>query len=491
MLFHKLSLLLLLFSFFGILPVSADEVRLKSGPRFVGKIIENTPERVVIRVRDLGDVTFRHSEVSKIVKTFIEEPPPKDPDPPPTPAPKTPDAPKDPTPPATPKDPAPPDAPAPLAGGTPVEALLNKLAAAKPEEQQPLLEELRKLAPTAAPEMVDLLEKVDAAQTGWLINALTAAPAKSTLKLLLAKTKAEKPSARAAVATLLGVHGKRLEGGPIKIKQEAPPKPEKGEAPAEAAKPPAEEASAGAPETPEEPSGPSEEVDERARVALRAFLADKEPSVRAAAFASLAALYDTDSAGAMVEAQADRDPAVRSQALSALENLLPRIEDKAWIAPRLVEILQGTGVVETKRAVVQAMSRIAGRVPMEDEGISDAVIELITHDNKDLRAEALTAIGRIAPKKAVALLSERMSFEVEPDPWARTQITNALMRSGDPNAVPALIDALEKDPVDTVRDASQRALQTITKQYYGGNVEKWRNWWAQFHPPTPEGGSTQ
>lgn len=482
-------------------PARADEVHLKIGSRLVGKILESTPAQVVIRVPGTGDVVVRRADVRREVR--LADATAEAPTPPPVkatakPAEQKPEEKK-------PEERKPEEkkpegkkpAPAPVAAGTPVQAILQKLKDGPPDDQPALQQELIKHAREGAfAEMAGLLDRVEPGQTGWLVNAMAQAPGPDSLNVVLGLAKAEKPQTRAAAAALLGILGKHYEGDGPKSKEgkDAPVEgldavDENGH-PLSLKTPPPEEAAVVADGKQEEAPKPQlrEEIDDRARDAERGLAADPDGSVRAAAIAGLSSLYDVESLDVIVEAVADPDPEVRVQAIVALEFLSPRMPDPAPVPLRIVEILEKHEELDIKKAALSALSRLSGRVPMDDERIFNGVLAAITHEDKDIRAQALMTLGRVAPAKAVDLLTERLP--AEPDPWARIQILNALIQAGNAKAVPAIIDRIENDPDRKVHDAAIRTIQAITKQHFGGNAAAWRAWWNNLHGVKAEGQET-
>lgn len=223
-----------------------------------------------------------------------------------------------------------------------------------------------------------------------------------------------------------------------------------------------------------------EVIDDRAVAALRELVRDTDASVRAAAVAGLAGLRDAESLDVIVDALVDADNEVRTQALAALAVLVAGVPpDAAKNVPlRVVDVLEREGAVDRKKIALRALSSLAGKAPMEDDRIFRALVALISHEDESLRAQTLMTLGAVAPGKAVPLLVARLPAEA--DAWSRIQILNALILANDTQAVPAVIDVLERDPVDRVRDAAIRTLHAITPVHFGGDVLAWRNWWKEL-----------
>jgi HEAT repeat protein len=147
----------------------------------------------------------------------------------------------------------------------------------------------------------------------------------------------------------------------------------------------------------------------------------------------------------------DRDREVRFYAVSALEQIGPRVE----AIPALLEMLQ--------RKDEDKLSRLRAADTLARTG-DDAVVVLIgflKHPGSDLtlRSCAATALGETESKEAVAALAGALH---DADEEVRLSAAMALGNIGGTarEAVPALLQAL-KDPEKQVRSSSAIALSAM------------------------------
>jgi len=149
------------------------------------------------------------------------------------------------------------------------------------------------------------------------------------------------------------------------------------------------------------------------------------------------------------------------------------LEDSVWWVVRNgATILAGTGTrsdVEDLTAhlahdhpkvrlqVVRALGRIGG----EDAGI--LILGMMDDPDADVRAAGATALGALAPDRAVKSLLERL--EIEEEGKVQVQILRALGALGDPGAVPSIekraTGTFFSKPSVPVRVAAYRALGSI------------------------------
>ncbi len=180
---------------------------------------------------------------------------------------------------------------------------------------------------------------------------------------------------------------------------------------------------------------------------------------------------------ALTQALKDRDSSVRDWAAKALKKLgavepevpADALEDRAAIVPRrAVEIEDAEAVdpqvqaleeesrgldVTAARSLVAAAARDRSEIPLH------AAFRLMeSKDVKDRRAAAQVLSGS-GDSLAIGLLVRALRRETGVLRHARTQITAALVQTGDP-AVPPLIQAL-KDPNALARKAVAHALGEI------------------------------
>lgn len=98
----------------------------------------------------------------------------------------------------------------------------------------------------------------------------------------------------------------------------------------------------------------------------------------------------------------------------------------------------------------------------------------VLHDKEDIVREALAkALGVLRAEEAVKLLIEVL--EDDSSSMVRRAVAEALGEIGNPEALDGLMKHLE-DIEPSVAYAALKALQKITKQSLGKNMEAWRKW---------------
>ncbi len=451
-------------------PAVADTILLKNGSRVSGKIVESNDRQIVVKISELGRLTLKRGEIAQVVK-----------------APVMPELPKVEEPKAGAKTDQPASSgshasPAPKPDATQQPPDKPDTTPAKTEDTPPTPPDSPKPADLSAltgPQLIARLETADPKMTGTIINAVIQKKDKETLGQVLPLAKSEKASVRAAAAVLLGILGKSVDPE-ARIKRESylETRDKKKEGPETGAK--------------KKPEAPDVEIDDRAVAALRRLAVDPDASVRAAAVSGLASLNDAGSMELIVGRLVDRAAPVRDRAQAALLDLLPRAKERDRVRlPRyLVDLLRSSDKAETIASVLETVGRLGEKTPLENDRLIDTVTGYFRHNKETVRAQAFIAIGRIAPKQSLRILTERL--QAKDEPWVRIQIMTAMALSGNKQAIPPLIEILdtEKEP-QQIKDAAVRSLQQLSRQFFGSDPEKWRAWWArvggqQTAPPPAE-----
>lgn len=218
------------------------------------------------------------------------------------------------------------------------------------------------------------------------------------------------------------------------------------------------------------------------RVALLSLLADPHPAVRAAVRAGLVARPPGEGPALAAGIRALRPAAARREGLRAL---LARKEDPTVFA--------GDPDPEV-RARALASGRVAGpqvRVALRSrDGRTRALALECLRDPERARAhladraeEVRIACARIAndAPSLVRLLADR-SWRV------RLAAIRGAERLRHRDTIAALISVLAGAP-GRVRARAQEALEGLTQTSWGGDVERWKRWWARagegFRIPPP------
>ena len=88
-----------------------------------------------------------------------------------------------------------------------------------------------------------------------------------------------------------------------------------------------------------------------------------------------------------------------------------------------------------------------------------------------VRQIAASALGRMGDKSAVPALIDALNNNV-------ISAAEALGHINDKRAIPALMRALE-NPQRYIRRYAYEALEKMTKQNFGSDAAKWREWWEK------------
>ena len=177
--------------------------------------------------------------------------------------------------------------------------------------------------------------------------------------------------------------------------------------------------------------------------AVRPFLDDPNPALRAQALATARAIQGAAAIPLLTDALArDRSEIVRRQAANELHEL----RDPSTV-PALTSALQDRRVT-VRIAAVEALGA------MHDQSVTPAIIEQVRSRDAELRRSSLDALGTLKDSQAKPVMIKRAR---DRDVNVRRAAVQALARLKDPSTVPVFIRAL-RDKDDTVRKLAMKAL---------------------------------
>ncbi|RJO61637.1 HEAT repeat domain-containing protein [candidate division WS5 bacterium] len=117
-------------------------------------------------------------------------------------------------------------------------------------------------------------------------------------------------------------------------------------------------------------------------------------------------------------------------------------------------------------AVLKALLRY------EYEGSSELFIDALSDENEIVREAAVIVQRIVKDKRAVPQLINRLR---DPSKEVRAEAAWALKEIGDKSAVGALIETIDDKEI-LVRIRVESALESITGQKFGEDIEKWKKW---------------
>ena len=126
--------------------------------------------------------------------------------------------------------------------------------------------------------------------------------------------------------------------------------------------------------------------------------------------------------------------------------------------------------------------RLLGEIPSADS--ARAMIPRLLDDNRALRRAALDAAQMLmadadARRTLQQRLSETAAYEAQ-SIEVRTRAVRALADLRETQAIPALSRVLEQAPAQVAQEA-KRALCILTRQDFGDDPRRWREWWKRNH----------
>jgi HEAT repeat protein len=413
--------------------VRFQRVHLKNGNFLDGIIVQQTAREVVLKMK-FGEMRIRADQIERIEAIKLrsvgekpeELPPPRRPPSPPKedPAGRRDPFTRPPPPPAAPPRTAGPRIPDSLFSPRPetrdqVDPLLRQLERSDPEQRDPIVQRLVELGGETAPYLASLMEKVDREILVHVVNALESLRDPRSVPVLYRQL--ESPS---ALVRQNAIHLVTSIAGP-----EAAPR-------------------------------------------LTLLLRDPDPSVRAAAVSGLQTIGDRDAFDALAPLAADPDREVRTRALGALRDLARRHD--------LADLLSTTLETAAERAQGAALLDVLASLGHAGQPrVWTTLVRYLDHDEADVRAAAVTALGALGGRDSGPSLAARVP--VEQDRAVRVALAQAVQKLVLRDAAGTLIEWLD-DPDVEVRACSVRALQTITGQNLGSDPGPWRAWWEENKP---------
>jgi HEAT repeat protein len=156
--------------------------------------------------------------------------------------------------------------------------------------------------------------------------------------------------------------------------------------------------------------------------------------------ATLAALANT--------LQNDPAPVVRTHAARALE-----LAGEPSASDALLAALRTERELATHKAILYALARYPA------PQVTAALLPLLKHKNVEIRATTAYALAELADTAAAtALLEFLQKWRKDDDAFARSQAARGLGRIGYQAAIPALLEALQRDKAQIVRREAAYAL---------------------------------
>ena len=262
------------------------------------------------------------------------------------------------------------------------------------------------------------------------------------------------------------------------------------------------------------PGGGGADAPKDVAAALKAFehyYADKNEHVRKAAVADVAAVDHVAVVEAVLRALGDDSLVVREEAERALERfrstealalLVDKVtKPKSWdLAPAIFQAFkvsrpdgayepalvaaESSPSFEAKLAAIELLPLLASR-----EGRSEAALAKLVVDKEPLvRLAALDGLGTLKAEALAPSCIERLAPKVEADWRVRAAAVAALRKLRVKEAIPALIDALEREDGRLKDDCQQALLDLTGGAVFARDVADWRTWWgaaqASFKVPT-------
>jgi len=182
---------------------------------------------------------------------------------------------------------------------------------------------------------------------------------------------------------------------------------------------------------------------------LISLLDDPDASIRLTATEALGKIGEQKAKPFLLVALHDVDPRVR-EAASRSVGQLP--SEGLGAGTELVTLLRDPDLC-VRRAAAQAMGAIEGT-----PALASALASLLASPDPAVRQAAGHALLLVGAREAVAALSRGTT---DSDPAVRQWAVAALGESGDPRAVPVLLDRLRHDSADGVRAEAAYRLRFV------------------------------
>ncbi|MEK7310004.1 MAG: HEAT repeat domain-containing protein, partial [Planctomycetota bacterium] len=201
---------------------------------------------------------------------------------------------------------------------------------------------------------------------------------------------------------------------------------------------------------------------------------EKSPKIKAAIINILFIAEDKESLLLLLDYLDDPDNEVRK----AATNFIITVAQKSTadelrsidLMGRLKDKMLSTRQKETREEIISIFGKLKSPEAVE------VLMSFLTDENAEIRSEAAMALGSIGDKKATNFLLERL--QKEEDEWTKMQIIGALQNTNDSLAIPAIIEML-RDDKEKVRLCAARALRNMTRQSFGEDYGKWKEWWEK------------
>jgi HEAT repeat protein len=145
----------------------------------------------------------------------------------------------------------------------------------------------------------------------------------------------------------------------------------------------------------------------------------------------------------------------------------------------IVELLQLTGNPEAQRALCGGIARHARTHPDRlDKSLVEPLIELLGSSSEDLRAAASKALADFPGAEVVkelGALARRSDVAVD----KRLAAIDAMVSKVDNRAVVRELMALLEADVPEVSERVVAALEPVSRETFGADLQRWRTWWAE------------
>lgn len=300
-----------------------------------------------------------------------------------------------------------------------VDALVDRLALAAPEEVDAILRDIVAVEGDTTSYVAALMETKPAGVAEALGPFLKLKPERTSIPYVLRLLSHPSGAIRAQAATGLGACG---DAGLIPVL-----------------------------------GGMSRDPDATARAAAVTALSEQE---EAAAFDALAAFV------------ADADREVRTRALGSMGTSAVKFDRSAKLVETLKAALE-RGEAAAKQDVLSAMGR-SGEL-----SLSASIVPYLKDTTPALRAAAAAALGDLAePSTAGLVLSQLQS---ETDEATRSALAAAATRLMAKEAIPVLIGWLGEEK-EEIQRAALRALKELSGQDFQKDQGKWEAWWDANKP---------
>lgn len=196
---------------------------------------------------------------------------------------------------------------------------------------------------------------------------------------------------------------------------------------------------------------------------------DKSGEVKVAAINALLNMGSTESTPEIIEMFKDKDLSVRKSASYAVIKFANDFGMKDQISARILDIIDSFSEKEKSE-----IAHVLGEIGSANAG--EKLIELISSDVDETRANSIIAIGKIKEKRAIIPLAQRLTDEKTQ--WVKIQIAWALEQIKEKEVVPILIQML-LDPNNQVRAGAARSLVHLvpSETKNGENYDAWLEWW--------------